>query len=121
MLTDEEIHEINNWGSETRSINAATLVGRLPAGTPVKYLYNKKNSYQIMAEVNGRIQKGYIVKEYKGQSTLQGHRINKSRAWFASIYRALAPYKRTLIQGGILFSIVLFALLFWRWFIRQKK
>ncbi len=120
VLTNTEIGYLNNGDARAANLNAETLITRLPPGTPVEFLYNKGNFYQIKTTINGQIQTGYIVKQYFGKSTLEGKRINQQQTIYAKSLRAIRPYKIAIFICAIILGIIVL-FFFGKKFLKNKK
>lgn len=70
-LTPQEIREANSGSSKGESLNKETIIADLPNGTPVEILSMVNNTFYIRAWLNNKEITGYVVKKFRGVSTIR--------------------------------------------------
>jgi hypothetical protein len=70
-LSPQDIREANSGSSKGRSLNKETIIADLPNGTPVEILSMVNNTFYIRAWLNNKEITGYVVKKFRGASTIK--------------------------------------------------
>lgn len=70
-LNPEEIQIAQSGNAEAKKINRETIIADLPNGTKVEVLSQVNNTFYVKAWHNNSVITGYIVKKFRGKSTIR--------------------------------------------------